>query len=123
MTWYKVSRSDGSTGYVAADYCSLGSGDSSAGASGTITGTEVRMRASYSTDSEVLGYFENGETVAILDDVCGRLIGIVRNLVRRGIGTLCCGRRIGVVGIVWTMRELRGELFEQCFLIHTARPP
>lgn len=69
MTWYKVSRSDGSTGYVAADYCSLGSGDSSAGASGTITGTEVRMRASYSTDSEVLGYFENGETVAILDDV------------------------------------------------------
>ena len=48
---------------------------------------------------------------------------IVRNLVRRGIGTLCCGRRIGVVGIVWTMRELRGELFEQCFLIHTARPP
>ena len=25
--------------------------------------------------------------------------------------------------IVWTMRELRGELFEQCFLIHTARPP
>ena len=54
---------------------------------------------------------------------CGRLIGIVRNLVRRGIGTLCCGRRIGVVGIVWTMRELRGELFEQCFLIHTARPP
>lgn len=69
MTWYKVSRSDGSTGYVAADYCSLGSGDGSAGASGTITGTEVRMRASYSTDSEVLGYFENGETVAILDDV------------------------------------------------------
>jgi len=42
---------------------------------------------------------------------------------KRGIGTLCCGRRIGVVGIVWTMRELRGELFEQCFLIHTARPP
>lgn len=69
MTWYKVSRSDGSTGYVAADYCSLGSGDGSAGASGTIIGTEVRMRASYSTDSEVLGYFENGETVAILDDV------------------------------------------------------
>ena len=69
MRWYKVSRSDGSTGYVAADYCSLGSGDGSAGASGTITGTEVRMRASYSTDSDVLGYFENGETVTILDDV------------------------------------------------------
>ena len=31
---------------------------------------------------------------------------------------------VGVcAGIVWTMRELRGELFEQCFLIHTARPP
>lgn len=69
MRWYKVSRSDGSTGYVAADYCSLGSGDGSGSASGTITGTDVRMRASYSTDSEVLGYFENGEAVTILDDV------------------------------------------------------
>lgn len=69
MTWYKVSRSDGSTGYVAADYCSLGSGDSSSSPTGTITGTEVRMRASYSTDSDVLGYFDNGETVTILDDV------------------------------------------------------
>ena len=54
---------------------------------------------------------------------CGRLIGIVRGLVRSRIGTLRCGRRIGVVGIVWTMRELRSELFEQCFLVHTARPP
>lgn len=69
MTWYKVSRSDGSTGYVAADYCSLGSGDSSSSSTGTITGTDVRMRASYSTDSDVLGYFDNGETVTILDDV------------------------------------------------------
>ena len=69
MTWYKVSRSDGSTGYVAADYCSLGSGDSSSSPTGTITGTDVRMRASYSTDSDVLGYFDNGETVTILDDV------------------------------------------------------
>lgn len=69
MTWYKVSRSDGSTGYVAADYCSLGSGDSSSSPTGTITGTDVRMRASYSTDSDVLGYFDNGETVTLLDDV------------------------------------------------------
>ena len=69
MTWYKVSRSDGSTGYVAADYCSLGSGDSSSSSTGTITGTDVRMRASYSTDSDVLGYFDNGETVTLLDDV------------------------------------------------------
>ena len=36
---------------------------------GKITGTDVRMRASYSTDSDVLGYFDNGETVTILDDV------------------------------------------------------
>ena len=36
---------------------------------GTITGTDVRMRASYSTDSAVLGYFDNGETVTVLDDV------------------------------------------------------
>lgn len=69
MTWYKVTRSDGSTGYVAADYCSLGSGDSSSSTAGTITGTGVRMRASYSTDSDVLGYFDNGETVTILGDV------------------------------------------------------
>ncbi|MGN8759184.1 SH3 domain-containing protein [Acidaminococcus fermentans] len=69
MTWYKVSRSDGSTGYVAADYCSLGNGDSSSSSTGTITGTDVRMRASYSTDSDVLGYFDNGETVTLLDDV------------------------------------------------------
>jgi uncharacterized protein YgiM (DUF1202 family) len=27
------------------------------------------MRASYSTDSDVLGYFDNGESVTILDDV------------------------------------------------------
>ena len=71
MTWYKVSRSDGSTGYVAADYCSMGSGDGdgSSASTGTITGTDVRMRASYSTDSAVLGYFDNGETVTILDDM------------------------------------------------------
>lgn len=69
MTWYKVTRSDGSTGYVAADYCSLGSGDSPSSTAGTITGTGVRMRASYSTDSDVLGYFDNGETVTILGDV------------------------------------------------------
>ena len=70
MTWYKVSRSDGSTGYVAADYCSLGSGDgSSSSSTGTITGTDVRMRASYRHRSAVLGYFDNGETVTILDDV------------------------------------------------------
>ena len=36
---------------------------------GVITGTDVRMRASYSTDSAVLGYFDNGETVTVLDDV------------------------------------------------------
>lgn len=72
MTWYKVTRSDGSTGYVAADYCSLGSGDSPSSTVGTITGTDVRMRASYSTDSDVLGYFDNGETVTILDDVTSR---------------------------------------------------
>ena len=63
-TWYKVQRSDGSTGWVSADYCSLGSSST-----GTISGTDVRMRASYSTDSDVLGYFDNGESVTILDDV------------------------------------------------------
>ena len=72
MTWYKVTRSDGFIGYVAADYCSLGSGDSPSSTAGTITGTDVRMRASYSTDSDVLGYFDNGETVTILDDVTSR---------------------------------------------------
>lgn len=63
-TWYKVQRSAGSTGWVSADYCSLGSSST-----GTISGTDVRMRASYSTDSDVLGYFDNGESVTILDDV------------------------------------------------------
>ncbi|WP_432642413.1 SH3 domain-containing protein [Acidaminococcus sp.] len=68
LTWYQVSRSDGSTGWVASDYCSMG-GDTAANSAGTITGTDVRMRASYSTDSDVLGYFDNGESVTILDDV------------------------------------------------------
>lgn len=68
LTWYQVSRSDGSTGWVASDYCSMG-GDTAANSTGTITGTDVRMRASYSTDSDVLGYFDNGESVTILDDV------------------------------------------------------
>lgn len=67
-TWYKVQRSDGSTGWVSADYCSLG-GDTASSSTGTISGTDVRMRASYSTDSDVLGYFDNGESVTILDDV------------------------------------------------------
>lgn len=67
-TWYQVQRSDGSTGWVSADYCSMNGGTASA-STGTITGTDVRMRASYSTDSDVLGYFDNGETVTILDDV------------------------------------------------------
>lgn len=67
-TWYKVQRSDGSTGWVSANYCSLG-GDTASSSTGTISGTDVRMRASYSTDSDVLGYFDNGESVTILDDV------------------------------------------------------
>ena len=37
-----------------------------ASAAGTIIGTEVRMRKGAGTDTEILGYFENGEKVEVL---------------------------------------------------------
>ena len=36
------------------------------GKAGIITGTEVRMRQTASTDAKILGYFDKGETVTIL---------------------------------------------------------
>ena len=37
-----------------------------ASAAGTIIGTEVRMRKGAGTDTEILGYFEDGEKVEVL---------------------------------------------------------
>ena len=37
-----------------------------AAAAGTIIGTEVRMRKGAGTDTEILGYFEDGEKVEVL---------------------------------------------------------
>jgi len=74
--WYNVRRADGNTGWVSADYCGL-SGDTVSEVEtpveklGKIVGTEVRMRSEPSLDAAVLAYFNNGETVTILDTATG----------------------------------------------------
>lgn len=69
--WYRVQRSDGSRGWVAADYCHVGSGETSTGEArtGTIIGTDVRVRGSASLSGDILDYYQNGESVTILDEV------------------------------------------------------
>ena len=77
MKWYEVTRANGATGWIAADYCvvadeyNVPSGAVQNGRKGVITGTEVRMRGDASLNGDVLGYFEQGETVTILDAADG----------------------------------------------------
>ena len=77
MKWYQVTRSDGTTGWVSADYCSIPEGTQiptttvTSEKKGRITGTEVRMRSEPNTNADVLEYFEKGEEVVILDAANG----------------------------------------------------
>lgn len=77
MKWYEVTRASGATGWIAADYCVVAdeydvpSEAVQNGRKGVITGTEVRMRGDASLNGDVLGYFEQGETVTILDAADG----------------------------------------------------
>ena len=77
MKWYQVTRSDGTTGWVSADYCNIPEGTKvptttvTSEKKGRITGTEVRMRSDPSTNGDVLEYFEKGEEVVILDAASG----------------------------------------------------
>jgi len=89
--WYNVRRTDGTTGWVSADYCGL-SGESVSEVEtpvekmGKIVGTEVRMRSEPSLDADVLAYFNNGETVTILDTVTGSALNWTK--VKRSGGTI-----------------------------------
>ncbi len=65
VNWYYVARNNGQRAYVHADYCRVVSEYHSA--KGQITGTGVRMRAKPSTNSDIIGYFEDGEYVTVLD--------------------------------------------------------
>ena len=71
--WYRVQRADGSRGWVAADYCRVGegagAGDEGNARTGTITGTDVRVRGSASLSGDILDYYQEGETVSILNEV------------------------------------------------------
>lgn len=49
----------------------FGSAVDASSQTGVITGTEVRMRKYNNVNSEILGYFDKGERVAILDNVDG----------------------------------------------------
>lgn len=75
LKWYNVTRFNGATGWVAADYCSVSEGATIAAAEsnkkGKIIGTEVRMRSDPNLNGDVLDYFENGEVVTILDAASG----------------------------------------------------
>ena len=64
VNWYYVARNNGQRAYVHADYCRVVS--TTPIASGQITGTGVRMRADPSTNSDIIGYFEDGEYVNVL---------------------------------------------------------
>ncbi len=89
--WYNVRRADGTTGWVSADYCGL-NGESVSEVetpvekTGKIVGTEVRMRSEPSLDADVLAYFNNGETVTILDTVTGSALNWTK--VKRSGGTI-----------------------------------
>ena len=89
--WYNVRRTDGTTGWVSADYCGL-SGESVSEVetpvekTGKIVGTEVRMRSEPSLDADVLAYFNNGETVTILDTATGSALNWTK--VKRSGGTV-----------------------------------
>ena len=71
--WYQVTRTNGATGWVSGDYCSVAEGanvpSTTTGGEkkGKITGTEVRMRSDPSLDADILNYFNNNEEVVILD--------------------------------------------------------
>lgn len=71
--WYEVTRKNGTTGWVAGEYCQvvetalIPSVNRMNDRQGKITGTEVRMRSDPSRNADVLDYFEKGETVTILD--------------------------------------------------------
>lgn len=73
MKWYQVKRTNGMTGWVSSDYCSLEE-DAKVPAEtakqdkkGRIVGTEVRMRSDPSLNADVLDFFKNEEEVVILD--------------------------------------------------------
>jgi len=89
--WYNVRRTDGTTGWVSADYCGL-NGESVSEVetpvekTGKIVGTEVRMRSEPSLDADVLAYFNNGETVTILDTATGSALNWTK--VKRSGGTI-----------------------------------
>jgi SH3-like domain-containing protein len=90
MKWYEVTRSDGSTGWIAANYCVVSDESDVPSAAleeerkGVITGTEVRMRGDASLNGDILDYFEKGEEVTILDAADGGGMNWLR--VRRSNG-------------------------------------
>ena len=75
LKWYNVERTNGTSGWVAADYCSVSDSAKVAVAEkdkkGKIVGTEVRMRSDPSLNGDILDYFDNGEEVTILDAASG----------------------------------------------------
>ena len=69
--WYNIRRSDGVVGYVSADYCKILYKDAPA----HITGTDVRFRKY--PDGQILGYFDKGEKVIVLNRT-GKWYGVIR---------------------------------------------
>ena len=69
--WYNIRRSDGVVGYVSVDYCKILYKDAPA----HITGTDVRFRKY--PDGQILGYFDKGEKVIVLNRT-GKWYGVIR---------------------------------------------
>lgn len=89
MKWYEVQRADGTKGWVAAAYCALngteGSYSATTGQLGTITGTEVRMRAAAGLQGNVIGAFAQNETVVLIGETSADGMNWLK--VRRSDGT------------------------------------
>lgn len=89
MKWYEVQRADGTKGWVAAAYCALngteGSYSATTGQLGTITGTEVRMRASAGLQGNIIGAFAQNETVVLIGETSADGMNWLK--VRRSDGT------------------------------------
>ena len=68
IEWYRIVRTKGETGWVAAQYCRKVKGEVNAdkiAERAVIAGEEVRLRSEPSTNADILNWFEKGEVVQV----------------------------------------------------------
>ncbi|MGL5206505.1 MAG: SH3 domain-containing protein, partial [Acidaminococcaceae bacterium] len=71
LSWTYTARKNGSTGWVATQYCKKTGEDMilSKGSRGIITGEDVRLRSEASLNADIMDLFTKGENVEILQSM------------------------------------------------------